>query len=216
LLEQYIAGDVYHADSIVANGVVQFVSVQRYGRPPLDVFHDGGAAGTCTLERGSADQSALCDLNQRVITALDIQDTATHVEFIKGRGDGLFYFLEVAARVGGAYISDVIEAATGVNLWTEWARLECTPAGRQYVPPTPRPGYAGVIISLARQEHPDTRSYTDPEIVWRLSKANHVGMIVASPNASRVESLLDQYAERFAMDFVAALPPWTERPPADS
>jgi biotin carboxylase len=216
LMEQYIAGDVYHADAIVADGVARFVSVQRYGRPPLDVFHDGGAARTCMLERGSADQSALRDLNQRVITALEVKDTATHMEFIKGRDDGQFYFLEVAARVGGAYISDVIEAATGVNLWTEWARLECTPAGRQYVPPTPRPEYAGVIISLARQESPDTSAYTDPEIVWRLSKASHVGMIVVSPSASRVESLLDQYAERFATDFVASLPPWTERPPADS
>ena len=163
-----------------------------------------------------ADESALRDLNQRVITALEVKDTATHMEFIKGRDDGQFYFLEVAARVGGAYISDAIEAATGVNLWTEWARLECTPAGRQYIPPTPRPEYAGVIIWLARQESPDTSAYTDPEIVWRLSKASHVGMIVVSPSASRVESLLDQYAERFATDFVASLPPWTERPPADS
>ena len=29
-----------------------------------------------------------------------------------------------AARVGGAYIAEVLEAATGVNLWREWARLE--------------------------------------------------------------------------------------------
>jgi hypothetical protein len=216
LIERYVPGDVYHADSIVADGKVRFTSVQRYGRPPLDVFHDGGAARTFMLERGSEDETALQDLNQRVIAALGVRDTATHMEFIKGRDDGRFYFLEVAARVGGAYISDVIEAATGINLWTEWARLECTPSGRRYQPPKPRPGYAGVIISLARQEFPDTSAYDDPEIVWRLAKASHVGMIVASTNAGRVESLLDEYATRFATDFVASLPPWTERPPADS
>jgi hypothetical protein len=216
LLERYIPGDVYHADAIVAGGMVGFVSVQRYGRPPLDVFHDGGAARTAMLERGSADEAALRHLNQQVVSALGVEDSATHMEFIKGRDDGRFYFLEVAARVGGAYISDVIEAATGVNLWTEWARLECTPDGEQYVTPDAKPGYAGVIISLARQESPDTSAYDDPEIVWRLSKASHVGMIVVSPDPGRVESLLDQYAERFATDFVASLPPWTERPPAHS
>ena len=216
LIERYIPGDVYHADSIIADGIVQFVSVQRYGRPPLDVFHDGGAARTFTIERGTDDDLALRDLNQRVVSALGVRDSATHMEFIKNAADGKFFFLEVAARVGGAYISDVIEYATGVNLWVEWARLECTPTGQGYAAPSPRGDYAGVIISLARQEVPDTSAYADQEIVWRLSKASHVGMIVASPSAARVEALLNEYAERFATDFVASLPPWTERPPADS
>ena len=48
----------------------------------------------------------------------------THAEFLRADSDGKFYFIEVAARVGGAFISDVIEAATGINLWREWARLE--------------------------------------------------------------------------------------------
>ena len=37
---------------------------------------------------------------------------------------GSFTFSEIAARVGGAYIAEVLEAASGVNLWREWARLE--------------------------------------------------------------------------------------------
>ena len=33
-----------------------------------------------------------------------------HTEFIKGRADGAFYFLETAARVGGANIVELLEA----------------------------------------------------------------------------------------------------------
>jgi hypothetical protein len=63
------------------------------------------------------------------------------------------------------------------------------------------------VISLARQERPDTSAYDDPEIVWRLDKKPHAGLIVASADAGRVESLLDGYARRFAEDFLATLPP---------
>ena len=48
----------------------------------------------------------------------------THAEYIRAHADGRFYFLEIAARVGGAFISDLVEAATGINLWREWARIE--------------------------------------------------------------------------------------------
>ena len=48
----------------------------------------------------------------------------THAEYIRAHADGRFYFLEIAARVGGAFIADLVEAATGVNLWREWARIE--------------------------------------------------------------------------------------------
>ena len=47
----------------------------------------------------------------------------SHSEFIQGR-DGKLYFLETAARVGGAHIADLVEAATGINLWAEWAKVE--------------------------------------------------------------------------------------------
>jgi len=94
----------------------------------------------------------------------------THAEFLRSHADGKFYFIEVAARVGGAYISDVIETATGINLWREWARLEVGAENQAYQLPPPRSDYAAVILSLARQEHPDTSAYTDPEIASRITK----------------------------------------------
>ena len=63
-------------------------------------------------------------LNREVIAAMGMVRGVTHAEFIRGEADGQFYFLEIAARVGGAHIDLMIEHATGLNLWEEWARIE--------------------------------------------------------------------------------------------
>jgi hypothetical protein len=67
--------------------------------------------------------------------------------------------------------------------------------------------YAGIILSLAKQERPDTTAYNDPEIVYRVKKRHHAGLIVRSKKLERVKELLDHYAVRFAEDFAAVLPP---------
>lgn len=210
LLERFVPGGVYHADSLVADGAVVFAEAHGYARPPLEVFHEGGIAMTRTLPRDSDDARALLELNQRVVAALGMDRGAAHVEFIKGEADGHIYFLEAGARVGGANIVDVVAAATGVNLWREWARLELAPEAEPYAPPERKRDYAGVILTLARQEQPDTSAYTDPEIAQRIVKRHHAGLVVASPDVERVRALLDDYRRRFATDFFASLPPTTD------
>jgi biotin carboxylase len=172
----------------------------------LDVSHGGGVFTTRTLERDSEDARALQAINQELIEGLGLMRGVTHAEFLKAQADGKFYFIEIAARVGGAYISDVIENATGVNLWREWAKLEVGAGKEPYSLPSTRKDYAGVIVSLAKQEQPDTSAYNDAEIVYRVKKYHHAGFIVKSGNAKRVKELLDRYAVRFVQDFVASQP----------
>jgi biotin carboxylase len=207
VLEKYVPGEIFHVDAIVSDGEVVFAAAHQYGQPPLNVMHEGGIFTTRTLERGAADERALLALNRELLKAFRLVRGVTHTEFIKGRDDGEFYFLETAARVGGAYISEVVKAATGVNLWEEWARVEIARVGNQpYAPPPAREDYAGIILSLARQEEPDTSAYDAPEIVYRVHKKNHAGLVVASPDAERVKSLIESYTERFYRDFYASAP----------
>lgn len=213
LLERYLPGDVYHVDSLVFDHQVVFSEAHRYARPPLDVYHEGGVSNTRTLSRGSSDEQTLKELNRQILTSFGMLRGASHTEFIKAQ-DGSFYFIETSARVGGASIADLIEYATGINLWREWARIELTPEGQPYRLPEPEQNYAGVIVSLARQEYPDMSAYSDPEIVWKLDKRHHVGLIVASSDPNRVNSLLDEYTRRFTQDFSATLPPLETRPPS--
>lgn len=167
----------------------------------------GGIFTTQKISRQSADAQVLESLNREVINTLGLVRGVTHTEFIKSRDNGRFYFLETAARVGGANIAEAIEASTGLNLWTEWARVEIAGEEGSYELPQHRDDYAGVIISLARQEHPDTSAYDDPEIVYRLNKPHHAGLVVASTDAQRVAQLLEAYSRRFYEDFYTTAPP---------
>ncbi|HTU44132.1 MAG TPA: hypothetical protein VMF91_03680 [Bryobacteraceae bacterium] len=204
VLERFVPGDIFHVDSIWFHGEMVYAVASAYGTPPLEVTQGGGVFTTRLLERASEENRALRGLNERVLKAFGLQDGVSHTEFIRGGEDGALYFLETSARVGGAHISDLIEAATGINMWAEWARVEVAAAsGATYFPPEPRHDYAGLLVSLARQEWPDTTAFQDPELVWRMHKKHHVGFIVKSPDHTRVAELLNEYAQRVHRDFHA-------------
>ena len=205
ILARFVPGEVFHVDAMVNNSRVVFAGTNRYGRPPMQVAHHGGAYVSRTVARGSENEKKLLEANRKLVKALAIKKGATHAEFIKSEADGKFYFLEIASRVGGAYIAEVLEAASGLNLWREWARMEINDAPKAAKPL--RKEYAGIVLSLAKQECPDTSSYDDPEIVYRVKKLQHAGLIVRSKKLERVEELLEQYGQRFVDDFVAVVPP---------
>ena len=212
LLERYIPGEVFHVDSVVYRGEVLFAEVHQYGRPPLDIMQgDGGVFVTRRVQRGSDDEAALRDLNARVIAALGLVNGVTHAEYIKardagGRDDKQYYFLEIACRVGGANIAESVEAATGVNPWREWARIEIDGGTGDYALPACREDHAGVVISLAKQEWPDSAQFVDAEIAYRVIKRHHIGFVLAAPDHDRVRALLDDYAYRIARDYTTSVP----------
>ncbi len=207
ILEQFVPGEIYHVDSVVSEREIVFSIAHQYGRPPFAIMHGGGIFTSRTLPREGAEATMLRDLNRQVLRGLGLVRGVAHTEFIKSAATGNFYFLETAARVGGANIAEMVEAATGVNLWAEWARVECDPDSRPHQVLSTKENYAGIIISLARQEQPDLSAYTDAEIAWRMDKKFHAGLIVASHDPDRVEHLLNTYSERFHQDFYTSAPP---------
>jgi len=210
VLERFVPGDIFHVDSIVYERQIRFAIASGYGKPPLDVSHGGGIFTTCILPRESGTAVRLLAENQRVLAELGLLRGVSHTEYIIGRQDGQVYFLETSARVGGAHIAELVEAATGINLWAEWAKVELAAGHIPYASPEPRQDYAGLVVSLARQEHPDTSAFADSEIVWKMDKAHHVGLIVRSPDASRVRALIEDYTVRIARDHHAAEPPQSQ------
>ena len=213
LLERFVPGEVYHVDSVVSENQVVFANVSKYGKPPMNVAQGGGVFTTFTVPRSSEEHSGLRQINRELIAALGLVRGVAHAEFIQAHADGQFYFLECAARVGGAYINEMVEAATGINLWREWARIEIAGGDGSYRLPPVREEYAGVILSLARQDEPDTSGYDDPEVVLRIKRHHHAGLILRSTDGGRVPALLESYARRFAEEFLAVEPP-REKPTA--
>jgi len=222
VLEQFVPGEVYHVDSIVWGGRVVFAVAFKYGRPPMEVSHQGGIFITRRLPDDSAEARAVLAMNRTLQEGLGLRRGVSHTEFIRqaggagqageagragGAGQDGFVFLETSARVGGAFIVDTIEAATGINLWREWAKIEIAGEHGTYAVPPHRDDYAGVVLTLARQETPDMSSYTDPEIETTIRKDFHAGLIVRSPDPQRVETLIAEYTDRFYRDFFATVPP---------
>lgn len=207
LLERFAPGAVFHVDALTFDGKVLFSKVSQYVDTPFEVAHGGGIFKSVTVENGSKDDKALQKLNEEVMKGFGMQYSASHTEFIRCNDDDQYYFLETSSRVGGAHLSDMVEAASGINLWAEWAKLETAQfLGTKYKLPKVKKDHAGIVVSLCRYEDPDQSSFDDKEIAWRLHKKNHIGFIVKSEERQRVFALLDNYTERIKNEFHASLP----------
>jgi len=156
VLEQFVAGDVFHVDSLVWEREPIFHTAHQYGMPPFSVAHQGGIFTTRTVPKATSAWKPLAAINREVLTTLNLVRGVAHTEFIRSAADGRWYFLETSARVGGAYIVDVVEASTGINLWREWAKIEIAGEDHPYHLPNAREQYAGLALTLSRQERPDT------------------------------------------------------------
>ena len=207
LIERFVPGDIFHVDSIMYENQLVYAVASAYGKPPLEVSQSGDIFTTRLMKRGTELEQALRVKNSLVLSALGLLRGVSHTEFIIGHEDGRVYFLETSARVGGAHIADLVQAGTGINMWAEWAKVEVAGGKAPYQPPEADDKYAGLIVSLARQEWPDLSTYSDPEVVWRMNKLHHAGVIVRSSNYDRVTELMASYTERFKHEFFASLPP---------
>jgi hypothetical protein len=186
----------------MVNGKTLFLTVSQYLDTPMEISQGGGIFRSANLKYGSDDDKAIKKVNADIMKAFGMKSGATHTEFIKNREDGEIYFLETASRVGGAHLAEMVEAATDINLWVEWAKIEDSIVkGYKYELPKVTKNYAGIVLTLSKFEHPDLSSFNDPEIYFRVPLDYHAGIIVKSKDQKRVKQLLDEYTERLARDF---------------
>lgn len=211
LLEQYIPGQVLHVDSIVYGHKMLFAQPHRYWRPPFDVWNKGGVFISQTMASKDPMLAELKAMNERVVLGLGLQRGVTHAEFIQGE-DGKLYFLEIAARVCGAHLDVEVEAASGIDLWREWGRLEAAYLrGEDYKVPKRRNDNAGLLLCLSRQQSPDLSTFGAGEVVWRLAEEFHAGLVMASNRHDTITRLLHDYNEQLTREVLAVAPP-TDKP----
>lgn len=205
-LERFIEGRVFHVDSVIRNGRIVASGVSEYGMTPFDVAHSGGVFTTAIMDYKSAERKELETLNKTLLKAFKHDKGVAHAEFLQSAETGEFFLLEVAARVGGAYIANVVEHACGFNLWREWGKLETETEENPYKKPKLHKEYAGIALALSKEDTPDTSHYTDEEIVYRVDKPKHVGLIFRTEKKERIRELLETYASRISEDFLAVVP----------
>ena len=209
LVEKFAPGDVYHVDGLNYGAKVIFARASRYLDTPFEVAHGGGIFRSMTIDQKSKTAKTLLKTNKAVMKAFGMEHGASHTEFICSHETGEVFFLETSSRVGGANLAEMVEYASGINLWAEWARIEhaMSHSVDYELPPVEENRHAGIVVSLSRYEHPDTADFADKEIVWRMQKPWHIGLIVSSESTDQVKSLLDRYTETIASAYHASLPP---------
>ena len=206
LVEQFKPGAVYHCDGLNFRGKVLFSITSQYLATPMEISQGGGIFRSVNIPYNKVDDKAIKKVNEEVMIAFGMKHGATHTEFIKCDEDGKIYFLETSSRVGGAHLAEMVEAASGINLWGEWAKIEDALVRRQmYKVPTPKNEFAGIVLTLSKFEHPDLSGFNDSEVCFRVPLEYHAGLIVKSEKHERVRELLDDYAERLVTDFATVV-----------
>lgn len=202
LVEQFKPGAVYHCDGLNFNSKVLFSLTSQYLATPMEISQGGGIFRSANIPYNSADDKAIKKVNEQVMKAFGMKHGATHTEFIKCNEDGKIYFLETSSRVGGAHLAEMVEAASGINLWGEWARIEdALVRGKEYKVPSQKKQFAGIVLTLSKFEQPDLSGFNDSEVCFRVPLEYHAGLIVKCDKHERVRELLDDYAERLVRDF---------------
>ena len=206
LVEQFRPGDVYHCDSLVLNGKILFSITSKYLTTPMEISQDGGIFRTANIPYDSEDDKAIKAINEQVIKSFGLKHGAAHSEYIKCKDNDKIYFLETSSRVGGAHIAEMVEAASNINLWKEWASIEDSLVKEtQYILPKIKKGYAGIVLTLSKFQHPDLSSFSDSEVCFRVPLDYHAGLIVKSDLSERVLELLDDYANRLTTGFATVV-----------
>jgi biotin carboxylase len=210
LAEKYVKGDVFHVDSVVYDTKVLFGRAHRYGVPPFYVWNHGGVFSSESLDVKSDLSKRLLKLNEQMVTAMGLVRGVTHTEFILGP-DGELYFLEKAARVGGANIDKLVEAASDVCLWKEWARLELANLNKKpYKMHKTRKDNSGLLVCLAKEKEPDLSGFDAPEVVWKEGADNHACILIGAKSTKRVAELMAEYTEKLQEEVLAVAPPTDE------
>ncbi|MFT7350672.1 MAG: biotin carboxylase [Flavobacterium sp.] len=206
LVEQFRPGAVYHCDSLVLNGAVIFASASQYLATPLEISQGGGIFRSATIEYKSEDEKEILRINEQVVKGFGLKHGASHAEFIKNSETGNFYFLETSSRVGGAHLAEMVHAATDINLWEEWAKIEdCFLKEKKYKLPKSKKEYAGIVLTLSKIEKPDLSSFDAKEVVFKVPLDYHAGLIVQSKKRERVLELLEDYAEKLTTEFATSI-----------
>ncbi len=123
-LEQSVAGDRFHVDSITADGSVVFSAVSPYREAFFERAQAGELLPISTVPYGIADDERLRRVNTALLSGMRLVRGVTRTEFLRSQVTREFYFMETSASVEDGCVADMMKETQDLNLWVEWARLE--------------------------------------------------------------------------------------------
>jgi hypothetical protein len=126
-VEEYITGEEFTYDAVSIDGTPLFDSVMQYHPKPLEARSNewiSPAQLTFANPHKVAKLAQGIDLGKKVLKALGSPTGFTHMEwFLTPKGEVIFG--EIAGRVGGGGISDMINWANDFDVFRGWASTVC-------------------------------------------------------------------------------------------
>jgi hypothetical protein len=158
LAEQYVEHELLHVDGIVVAGETRLMWASTQGDSTCLDIKRGRALHSCLLDPDDPLLEPARDLTRRALAALPTPDTAMfHAEVFR-TPEGRLVFNEVASRLGGGMIEDVLTLGFGVFLIEAYVRsftgnavprIPATPeriAGLSLFPPRP-----GTLVAIPEE-----------------------------------------------------------------
>jgi len=215
ILEQILYGDSFRVDSIVSDCEVKFSVVHESGTRTGEIAQAGTVHTMHTVDRNSRDARELAAINRALAPSFGMVRGITHAHFLRSHTDGSYYFLEIGAGVGGAFLDEtyaadsfmdnLVQAATGVNLWREWANLEIADLRHTgHAVPDSCEGYAGSVLCASQGAVPNLEAFADPAIVTRVRSGTHAGLILRAANPERARNLIGEFTAQLESELAVA------------
>lgn len=217
--ENFIKGKQFHVDCLIQNDEIVFELLSEYAHPLLDNFREQGVGSvTWPPSQHSAAHKRILDLNKQVLQGFGLYTGVAHTEFFV-TDEGEVYFGESGARMGGAHVVPMIQAAYGIELAAEWMKVDLDStyrpqvqlsrnAGALFLPVRAR----GRIVSIgSANELREVESVLDAE-VWS-SVGDELGdptmccdtlgyVVCAGTSVADVRTRMDRIREGFSVDTV--------------
>lgn len=135
-VEEYVAGRLFHCDTIWDGGELRFSGCTSYASPTID-FQRGAPLGGRTMVPESQLTREISEFCIRAVRALGVRAVAQHTEVIVG-SDNEITFVESGARPPGMLVAQMYEKAFGRNIVEETlsAHLPGAQAERTHPLPT--------------------------------------------------------------------------------
>jgi len=123
-VEKFIGGTMYHVDVLVYEKQIKFVSSSKYVNGCL-AFQDNLSVGSVQLHPQENMCARLYQYFEKVYNTLPSPSTsAFHLEVFHTEDDELI-LCEIASRVGGGYVSDVIKATYNIGMLESLLQYQC-------------------------------------------------------------------------------------------
>lgn len=162
-MEEFLEGHEGFFDTLTVGGQVVFEGISHYFPGVLEAMRNRSVnpmiVATNRVEAESYGE--LRRFGRRVIEALDIGTSATHMEWFFGP-KGL-KFSEIGARPPGVHLWDIYSECNELDLYTEWARAVCW--GDVHARPSRR--FAGGLLAIRPTADGVVRGYTGVDEVQR-------------------------------------------------